>query len=88
MIDVTDDSAYCSPNPSSGDQHMKQNVGSMDRVLRVVLGLALLAYYFLGQGSMRWIGLIGLVPLITAALGTCPLYSILGISTCPTKRTT
>lgn len=67
---------------------MKQNVGSVDRVIRIILGLALLAFYFLGEGSMRWIGLIGIIPLATAALGTCPLYSILGISTCPVKQST
>lgn len=65
---------------------MKQNVGSADRAIRIILGLALLAFYFLGEGSMRWIGLIGIIPLATAALGTCPLYSILGISTCPVKQ--
>ncbi len=65
---------------------MKQNVGSADRAIRIILGLALLAFYFLGEGSMRWVGLIGIIPLATAALGTCPLYSILGISTCPVKQ--
>ncbi len=64
---------------------MKQNVGSVDRVIRIVLGLALLAFYFTGEGTMRWVGLIGIIPLATAALGTCPLYSILGISTCAVK---
>jgi hypothetical protein len=66
---------------------MTTNVGSMDRILRVVLGLALLAFAIFSGHSYAWLGYIGIVPLATAALGTCPLYSILGISTCPVKRT-
>jgi len=65
---------------------LKPNVGSIDRLIRVALGLALLAFFFLGEGSLRWAGLIGLVPLITAVVGTCPLYALLGVSTCPAKR--
>lgn len=63
----------------------KQNVGPMDRGLRVVLGLGLLGYAVLGTGDYRWFGLIGLVPLLTASLGSCPLYTVLGINTCPRK---
>jgi hypothetical protein len=67
---------------------LKKNVGSIDRVLRVILGLALLAGYFaFPEAPYRWAFLIGIVPLATAALGTCPAYSILGLSTCPMKKT-
>ncbi|MGO9994474.1 MAG: DUF2892 domain-containing protein [Steroidobacteraceae bacterium] len=62
---------------------MNTNVGSTDRVIRVVLGLVLLSAVFWLQGSVRWIGLIGLVPLLTAIFGVCPLYTVLGIKTCP-----
>jgi len=62
---------------------MKQNVGGIDKVLRIVVGLGLLSLLFLLEGSAKWYGLIGLVPLGTALLGNCPLYSILGLSTCP-----
>lgn len=62
---------------------MTRNVGNLDRALRVVIGLALLSLLFLLDGNLRWIGLIGLVPLLTAFLGTCPLYSLVGLSTCP-----
>jgi Protein of unknown function (DUF2892) len=64
------------------------NVGGIDRILRIVLGLALLAWFFLGNGQGAWhyAALIGIVPLATGLLGTCPLYSILGLSTCPVKR--
>jgi hypothetical protein len=61
---------------------MKRNVGSLDRTVRVVVGIALLGMLAL-DSSFRWLGLIGLVPLLTAALGSCPLYSLMGLSTCP-----
>lgn len=65
---------------------MKINVGSIDRWVRIVLGLALLSAVFLLDDSSRWLGLIGLVPLMTAAVRVCPLYSMLGISTCRPAR--
>lgn len=63
---------------------MQKNVGPADRVVRIVIGLALLSLLFLRQDSSRWFGLIGLVPLFTAAMSWCPLYTLLGIKTCPT----
>jgi len=66
---------------------LKTNVGGIDRILRIVVGLALLAGFFLNaDASYRWLYLIGIVPLATGLLSTCPLYSLLGINTCPTKR--
>ena len=64
------------------------NEGTLDRALRVLVGLALLAWFFLDQGAGFWhyAKLIGIVPLVTGVIGSCPLYSILGISTCPMKR--
>ena len=64
---------------------MKQNVGGIDKVVRIVLGLALLAAMLVVDGSARWLGLIGLVPLVTGLFGYCPLYSLFGISSCPVK---
>ena len=61
----------------------KKNVGSIDRVLRIALGIALLAAYFL-QGNPLF--LIGIVPLATGLMSSCPLYSIIGLSTCPVKK--
>lgn len=62
----------------------KTNVGGIDRVLRIVVGLALIGLTLAGMiGAWGW---IGLVPLATGALSTCPLYSILGMNTCPTKK--
>jgi hypothetical protein len=63
---------------------MKANVGGLDRVLRVVIGVGLLSLLFVLEGSARWVGLVGIVPLGTALIGYCPLYSILGIRTCRT----
>lgn len=60
-----------------------KNEGSIDRAVRIVLGLVLLSLVFVGPKT--WLGLVGLVPLLTGALGSCPLYSLLGISSCPLK---
>lgn len=65
---------------------MKVNVGTIDRALRVLLGLGLLGFALLADSPLRWWGLVGLVPLLTAAAGFCPLYALLGISTCPMRR--
>ena len=63
---------------------MSINVGSIDRVVRVVLGLALLSTFFLLEGPLRWLALAGLVLLLTAAFSFCPLYRVLGLNTSPT----
>ena len=66
---------------------LKRNEGTLDRILRVVLGVALLAgYYFNGDGAYSWLYLLGVIPLVTGAIGSCPLYSIIGISTCAMKK--
>jgi len=57
------------------------NVGTIDRVLRIVVGLGLLSLVFLGPKT-NW-GWIGVVPLLTALVGYCPAYSLLGVRTCP-----
>ncbi|HEY0997627.1 MAG TPA: DUF2892 domain-containing protein [Gemmatimonadaceae bacterium] len=60
------------------------NEGGIDRALRIVLGLALVSLVFVGPKT-PW-GWIGLVPIVTGAVGFCPLYRLLGVSTCPMKR--
>lgn len=65
---------------------MTKNVGGLDRILRVAFGLALLAFALFSGHQYAWIGYIGVVPLLTAALSTCPLYSIFGVSSCPVKQ--
>ncbi len=65
----------------------KTNEGTVDRALRIIVGVALLAMFFLYPGaSWRYWTLIGIVPLLTGLVGSCPLYSILGMSTCPVKK--
>ena len=65
----------------------KTNEGTVDRALRIIVGVALLAMFFLYPGaSWRYWTLIGIVPLMTGLVGSCPLYSILGMSTCPVKK--
>ena len=65
---------------------MTINMGTFDRILRVIGGLALLVWAFLGTGEWHMLGWIGIVPLATAAIGWCPLYSILGVSSHPAKK--
>ena len=62
---------------------MKKNIGSIDQFTRVAVGVVLLALVLVLEGTARWWGLVGLVPLLTGLLGRCPLYSVFGISTCP-----
>lgn len=65
---------------------MKANVGGIDRALRIVAGLALLSLVLVFDEPVRWWGLVGIVPLATGVLRFCPLYSLIGIDTCPAKR--
>ena len=59
---------------------MKQNIHNIERIVRIVLGAGILSLVFIGPQS-PW-GWLGLVPLITGAIGWCPPYAMLGISTC------
>lgn len=64
----------------------ERNLGGLDRLLRFYLGLAMLAYalpYWAPQTGWNWIGLFGIVPLLTAVSGRCSLYSLAGLSSCP-----
>ena len=62
---------------------MKSNVGGIDRVLRIVVGLALVAWALMGGPVWAW---IGLVPIGTGLAGFCPLYPLIGLNTCPAKK--
>ncbi|MFA6505683.1 MAG: DUF2892 domain-containing protein [Treponemataceae bacterium] len=57
---------------------MTPNIGNTDRIIRIVLGLAIIGF---GIAFKSWLGLIGIIPLATAAVSTCPLYLPFGIST-------
>jgi len=65
-----------------------KNVGRTDRIIRAIIGVVLLIVFFsLAAGVWKWLALIvGLVLLVSAALGTCPPYSLLGINTCKMKE--
>ena len=58
-----------------------KNVGNIDRVIRILIAVALFSLMILLHGNLKWLGLLGLIPLFTAIVGVCPLYSILHIST-------
>ncbi len=60
-----------------------KNAGSIDRALRIIIGLALIAWAVFGGPFWAW---IGVVPLLTGAIGSCPLYSVFGINTCGLKK--
>lgn len=63
---------------------MSTNVGGIDRILRILVGIALIALTLMGTiGAWGW---IGIVPLATGLLRTCPAYSILGMNTCPMDK--
>jgi hypothetical protein len=61
------------------------NVGGGDKLIRILAGLGMLSLIFLLQSNVRWIGLIGIVPLFIGLIGHCPLYSLFRLNTCPAK---
>lgn len=63
---------------------MQINEGTVDRTVRIIAGIALIGLAYTGTVG-AW-GYVGVVPLLTGAVGMCPLYSLLGINTCPMKR--
>lgn len=65
---------------------MTTNVGPIDRVIRITVGLALMSPLALLHGPVRWIGLIGVIPILTAFLGFCPLYAALGLTTFQSRK--
>lgn len=61
---------------------MNANIGSADKIIRLVMALALFSLFFILPGDQKWFGLAGLVPLLTGLMGWCPLYKVFGINTC------
>lgn len=62
---------------------MSRNEGSIDRMMRVIIGIILIALVFVGPKT-SW-GWIGVIPLLTGLVGICPIYALLGINTCPRR---
>lgn len=65
---------------------MKANIGNVERVIRVIIGLALLSLFFILEGNVRYVGLAGLILLATAAVSWCPLWVLFGVNTCPAEQ--
>ena len=63
---------------------MKLNVGAVDRILRIVLGVVLIG--LAATGTVGWWGYIGVVPLVTGLFRFCPLYSVVGMNTCSVQN--
>ncbi|MFZ5691689.1 MAG: YgaP family membrane protein [Pseudomonadota bacterium] len=64
---------------------MTVNMGMLDRAIRIVVGILLIAFaipVYFPQTGWNWLGWIGVVPIVTALLGNCPAYTLLGVSTC------
>jgi hypothetical protein len=62
---------------------MKSNVGGIDKILRLIIGIALIIWALRGGPVWAW---IGIVPLATGLVGWCPLYLMFGLNTCPLKK--
>ncbi len=60
-----------------------KNEGGIDRIIRIVVGLAIIGW---GVYAQNWWGAVGAVPLFTGLIGWCPAYTLLGIKTCPMKK--
>ena len=60
---------------------MIANVGTIDRIVRVVAGLAVLSLFFLLDGPIHWAGLAGIVMIVTGTFSFCPAYCLFGINT-------
>jgi len=71
------------PSRVSEESFMKANVGGIDRIVRILAGLALIGWALLGGPMWAW---IGLVPLATGLFRFCPVYPLLGLSTCPLQK--
>ena len=65
---------------------MKQNVGTIDRVIRILLGAALITFALVGESVTAKFGWIGVIPLLTAFAGFCPVYTLLGVNSCACKK--
>lgn len=76
------------PASARKDPSIMSNVGSVDRIVRIVAGLLLIAFAVpigFPQIGWNWVGWIGVVPLLTAVFAYCPAYTLFGLSTCPAK---
>ncbi|MCA9732954.1 MAG: DUF2892 domain-containing protein [Deferribacteres bacterium] len=61
---------------------MKANVGNTEKVIRIIIAIVLFSMWFFLEGNMRYIALVGIIPLVTALFSFCPLWTVFGINTC------
>ena len=66
---------------------MNSNIGTTDRIIRAILGIAIIGFAVVSHGPVRWVGIVGAIFLITAVIRFCPLYRIFGIRTCQIRTT-
>ncbi|NLY79453.1 MAG: DUF2892 domain-containing protein [Lysinibacillus sp.] len=64
---------------------MCNNIGTVDRVIRIILGIAILSLLLILDGNLKYLGLIGLIPLLTGIFKYCPLYSLFKVNKCQKK---
>ncbi len=66
---------------------MTSNVGGIDPVLRIAVGVALVLFALLGPADLtwKWVAYIGIVPILTGLIGRCPAYRLFGLTTCPVR---
>ena len=64
---------------------MVKNVGKIDKSIRLIIALVIFGLFFVLEGNLRYLALIGLIPLVTAFISWCPVYKILGLNTCNFK---
>lgn len=60
---------------------MKANVGTVDRIIRIIVGIILLSLFFVLDGGMKYISILGLILLFTVVTKFCPLYTLFGLNT-------
>ena len=60
---------------------MEKNIGNTEKTFRIVIGLAILPMFFILEGNLRWIAIIGIVPIVTGIMNWCPAWFLLGIKT-------
>ncbi len=65
---------------------MDKNIGSTERTFRIIIGVSILPLIAVLEGNLRWLGLIGIVPIITGIMSWCPAWFVLGIRTGETGR--
>jgi predicted RND superfamily exporter protein len=86
MLTRVEPAGSTATNANEEDEVMAANVGGIDRTLRIVVGIVVLALFFVLEGNARYWALVGFVPLLTGLFSVCPVYTLLGLNTCPMKK--